>query len=141
MIDLTLDNIFPQGNRLLIDPFKAAKETTEGLEMVEGDGYATPSVGTIIRVGDGLTYPYKVGDVVMMRRYSVDSIKVLTSDGEKEIYLLEASEVIAVVRGEVGPPEKERVGDYSAINEKQDDERSKKISNEKENEGKESEQG
>lgn len=111
---LTQQNIQPIGDRLLIEPYKQASETTEGLIVSEGEGYAAPVIGTILKVGDKVT-SYKVGEVVMMRRYSVDSLKVYSEDGEKEIYLLECSEVVARVSdGEpVEPPD-----EYHQIKEK-----------------------
>lgn len=108
--------IVPVGKRLLIEPFKQATKTTGGLAIVEGDGNATPVVGTVIRTGDNCAY--KVGNVLLFRRYSIDSLKVYAEDGEQEIYLLEESEVIAFLEsGEVAPPG--RKGDYSQISMKQ----------------------
>lgn len=99
-------DVIPVGNRLLIEPFKQAAETTEGLIISEGEGYASPVVGTVIRLGD--TKEYSVGDVLLFRRYSVDSLKVYDDESEKEIYLLECSEVVARVSdGELVEPPKE----------------------------------
>lgn len=116
------DNIYPVGPRLLLEVFTQAKETKSGLEMAEGDGHATPTVGRVIRTGSKDS-PYKAGDVLMWRRYGIDNIKVYTADGDKEVYLLEENEVIArvvdsssSVDGKVEPVKR---GDYSQINEKQ----------------------
>lgn len=108
-------DIVPVGRRLLIEPFKQASETTEGLIVSEGDGYASPVIGTVVKAGDGCVY--KEGDLLMFRRYSVDSLKVYADDGEQEIYLLEESEVVAYLQsGTVGPPQREKT--YSQIAEK-----------------------
>lgn len=116
-MQLTKENIKPVGNRVLIEPYKQASTTEGGLILSEGDGYASPVIGTIVATGDTATY--NIGDIVMMRRYSVDSLKVYAEDGEKEIYLLECSEIIAKVQsGQVGPPE--RKTDYSKIKELKD---------------------
>jgi len=116
MITPNNDNIFPVGKRLLVETFKQAEESSEGLELGVGDGYATSVLGTVVRAGDGCMFT--VGDILMWRRYSVDNLKVYTKDGEKEYSLIEENEVIAQVKaGGVDTPK--RVGDYKHITEKQ----------------------
>lgn len=110
------DDVIPVGKRLLIEPFKQASETTSGLAMAEGDGNATPVCGTVIRVGQGCSF--KEGDLLLFRRYSIDSLKAYTEEGEQEIYLLEESEIIGTIAsGSVAPPQ--RTGNYSQIAMKQ----------------------
>jgi hypothetical protein len=110
MPELTPENIYPasqsrSGARLLIEPFKQATETSEGLLMSEGDGHATPVYGRVKRASEGATY--KEGDAVLFRRYAIDSLKAYTAEGDKEIYLLEETEVIGIVRGRVEPRERQ----------------------------------
>lgn len=105
MITPSNENIYPIGARLLVEKFRQAKETTEGLEMSEGDGYSTSVLGTVIRCGDKCV-SFGVGDVLMWRRYSVDDLKVYTGEGEKEYSLIDESEVIAKVCDPVVPPDK-----------------------------------
>lgn len=104
MPELTSENIVPVGSRLLIEPFTVG-ETKSGLVLGEGDGHATPVYGTVIKVGDNCIF--KVGDHLLFRRYAIDSLKTYTADGDKEVYLLEETEVIGVVRGGVEPREKQ----------------------------------
>lgn len=112
--DIVPENIYPVGPRLLLEVFKHATETREGLIMTESEGHATPTVGTVIRTGE--TSMYQVGDVLMWRRYGIDNIKVYTADGDKEVYLLEENEVIAKLVGQVVPTKN---GAYAQITEKQ----------------------
>lgn len=131
MPELTPENIYPVTQsrttaRLLIEPFKQAKETSAGLQMSEGDGHATPVYGMVIKASDGATY--KEGDAVLFRRYAIDSLKAYTADGDREIYLLEESEVIAIVRGKVEPREKQ--SDVSQITELQSNGKEKEGSRE-----------
>lgn len=114
--ELIPENIYPVGPRILLEVWKQASETSAGLAMAEGDGHATPTVGRVVRTGNGEASPFKVGDFLMWRRYGVDSIKVNTADGDVEFYLLEEEEVIARVRGPVEAAQKQ--GDYSQITEK-----------------------
>lgn len=109
MITPTNENVQPVGKRLLVEAYKQAKETSAGLEMVEGEGWATSVMGTVIRAGEGCSF--KPGDVLLWRRYGIDSIKVYTEDGEVELYLLEESEVIGQINGSQETPDP-----YSQIN-------------------------
>ena len=92
---ITVENVVPKKNMLLLEPYKQADETEGGLVISQGDGFASPIMGTVLRVGSKATY--KVGTVVMFRKYSVDALKLNTSEGQKEFYLLEDEEVIATV--------------------------------------------
>lgn len=101
MLTPSNDNIVPIGRRLLVEAYKQAKETDGGLEIVEGDGYATSVFGEVLRAGEECRF--KKGDVLMWRRYSLDSLKVYTEEGEKEYFLIEESEVIAMISEIVEP--------------------------------------
>ena len=120
--DLIPENIYPVGPRILLEVYKQADKTSGGLEMSEGDGHATPSIGRVVRTG-GPGGPYEVGDFLMWRRYGVDSIKVSTAEGDVEFYLLEEQEVIAKINGEVDTPQKR--SNYNQIIEKQNATRTK----------------
>lgn len=108
---LTPENIEPVDRderatgRLLIQPFKQAEETSEGLIMSEGDGHATPVYGRVIKASDNSKY--KSGDFLLFRRYAIDSLKTYTADGDVEVYLLEESEIIGIVRSAVEPRTKQ----------------------------------
>lgn len=116
MITPDNNNIFPVGKRLLLEAYKQANETSAGLVVSEGDGNATSVMGTVIRAGVGCAF--QPGDTLLWRRYSVDTLKVYTEEGEREFYLIEESEVIAHVKDE--KTQDGRIGNYQKIKEKKD---------------------
>jgi len=119
-MEYKFEDVYPVGKRLLVEPFSQATETSEGLEISDGDGHATPVLGTVIRAGEGCSFKEK--DVVFFRRYAIDVLKVPSVDGtDRTLYILEESEVIANVRGEVELPKKR--GQYTQINEKQNEQK------------------
>lgn len=93
---ITIETIKPKKDMLLVEPFMQATQTSAGLEISDSDGYATPVMGTVIKVGESVE-KYPEGAQVMFRRYAIDGVKVLTEEGEKKFYLLEENEVIATI--------------------------------------------
>lgn len=94
-MNLSRDTVTPTGKRLLLEVFKQASETSGGLLLSQGDGYATPVLGTVIKAGS--ESKYKEGDVLMWRRYSIDTLKIDLGEGEQEYSILEDDDVVAVV--------------------------------------------
>ena len=86
--------IKPLGRRCLIKPYQSAEKTTSGL-ILNNDSNVTaaPVRGTVIRVGDESRF--KIGDEVFFRRYSVDSLKTMTPDGEIEVTLVDDDDCLA----------------------------------------------
>lgn len=93
---ITIETITPRNNRMLVEPFMQATHTSAGLEISESDGFETPVVGTVIKVGESVQN-YQVGDQVAFGRYIIDWLKIMTEDGEKKFFLLEENEVIATI--------------------------------------------
>lgn len=108
---LSIENIEPierndlSTGRYLIEPFLQAGKTSEGLELAEGDGHATPVYGRVISASPGCRF--KVGECVLFRRYAIDILKAYTAEGEKEVYILEDQEAIGIVHGEVESKKKQ----------------------------------
>jgi co-chaperonin GroES (HSP10) len=86
--------IIPIGNRYIIEVYKAAEETESGLVMDNTSNVsAAPIKGTILEVGDNARFA--VGDVVYFRRYSIDQLKYITEQGEQEVSIIEAEDILA----------------------------------------------
>lgn len=94
MEQVSKETIFPVKNYLLIE-VEEQTETSSGLLLSEDGGPVMPTVGKILKSGE--LAEYKKGEVVIFRKYSADEIKVTTAEKEEKYWLLEDSEVIALV--------------------------------------------
>lgn len=112
---LNADTITPVGARVLLQIHRYAEKTTEGLEVVSGDGNMAPSFGLVLKVGN--ESKYHPDDYVLFRRYSADILTIDTPDGQIELSLLEDGEVLALVSEQVDSQAREQK--YSQIIEKQ----------------------
>lgn len=93
------ETITPVGARSLVRPHQAAHQTESGLIMDNtSNTAAAPIRGTIIAVGD--TSTFKVGDLIMWRRYSVDDLKFITEKGEEVVSLVSDEDVLAKITNE-----------------------------------------
>jgi co-chaperonin GroES (HSP10) len=91
------NKITPVGDRYLIEIEKSASQSASGLTMENNSNVnSAPVLGTIIKAADGC--PYKAGDKILFRRYSLDDLKVITENGEETISIVEGSEILAVIR-------------------------------------------
>lgn len=87
-------NILPIGNRVLIQPFVSAEQTESGLILDNNNNTsAAPVLGTIIKVGDDTRF--QEGEMVYFRRYSLDTLKIITEKGEVEVNLIDTSDILA----------------------------------------------
>lgn len=114
--ELIPSNIQVRGARTLLDVYKQAKKTTGGLELSQGDGNVRPSIGQVLKVGE--LSEYKVGEILVFRRYAADLITIDTPEGPQEICLLDDIEVLSTLSAGVEAPI--RGGKYEQINNKQD---------------------
>lgn len=90
------DNVIPVGDRYLIETYKAADESSTGLSMENQNNTANaPVIGTVLKAGDKGTF--KVGEMVLFRRYSIDELKFINADGEQIVHIVEGSEIIATM--------------------------------------------
>lgn len=97
---MNIENIIPQGARIVIKAYEAATESKAGLFMENSSNTtAAPVRGTI--AGVGKESRYKIGQDVLFVRYSVYRLSIVTAEGEKEIMIAEDSDVLAVVESKV----------------------------------------
>ena len=83
----------PVGPRCLIKPFQSAEKSSSGLILENNSNTATAPVrGTVIRAGE--TSAFKTGDELFFRRFSVDTLKTATPDGEVEVYIVDDEDVL-----------------------------------------------
>lgn len=104
MSRITPDQHYPTRNHLLIKIAEKTQETESGLITADTATNSAPVVGEVIRKGDQALF--KVGEIVMFRRYSVDEIRVPTETGEDDIfYFIEDTDVLSVIKVEPLPEE------------------------------------
>lgn len=84
----------PIGARVLIQPFQAATQTESGLIMENSSNASTPVKGTVIEAGD--KSQFKTGDILFFRRFAMDTLKIVTPQGEKEVNLCDDEDVLAI---------------------------------------------
>lgn len=89
------ENIQPVGKRCLIETYKESSVTSSGFYRAEKEYEATPVVGTVFRAGTESSY--KVGDIVMFRRYSLDELKFTDDTEEVSLNLVEDDEIVCLV--------------------------------------------
>lgn len=86
--------ITPCKKNTLVQPYKAEKQSSAGLVWETTNANIAPVSGTVIKAShDSL---YRVGQVILFRRFSVDELKFITKTGENVVYLVEDQDVIAV---------------------------------------------
>jgi co-chaperonin GroES (HSP10) len=99
---MDITKIEPTGDRYLIEIYQSASESASGLAIENNNNVsAAPVLGTILKVSNKAKEDFKVGDQIFFRRYSIDELKVITPDGEQTIYMVEGSEIVAVVRSNI----------------------------------------
>lgn len=106
-----IEKITPVGFRVLLRIYKKDSMTTSGLELPDSENSGMPVMAQITVLGKktfwqrflmsfGFKPEYKVGDWVYFRKYSVDELRVSTSDGELILFVLEENEIIGIVNEE-----------------------------------------
>lgn len=95
-MQITLDNIKPKKNFIIVDPSSArADETSSGFVLPEERYTPTPVIGTVRAVGP--ESEFKIGQTVFFRRFSIDELK-FNVDGKKQVVsLISDDEVVAIV--------------------------------------------
>jgi len=89
----------PIGKRVLISPIEAANKTESGLVMENSSNTASlPVKGEVLEVGE--LSQFKKGDIVLFRRFSVDSIKLITEKGEIETFFVDDEDILAIEKNE-----------------------------------------
>ena len=94
------NQLIPDGERMLIEPVAAAAESKSGLilDNSTSNDASAKVLGVVIALGDtefkGKPVPWKKGDKVMFRRYSLDTLKVMTDEGTKEYSLCDYQDIL-----------------------------------------------
>lgn len=99
--EVTVANIKPLGDRVLIQRQKEAEQKTAGGIIVPDTAQEAPTQGTVIAVGDGtkdengdrIALDVNVGDKVLFGKYSGTEIK---QNGE-EFLIVRETEILAVI--------------------------------------------
>ena len=95
---ITVDEIFPQGEMMLVDPieFSGEQSTKSGIVLVTEHTQATPTLARILRAGPDAKY--KEDSIVFFRRYSLDEIEVKMSTGKRKLNFINTEDVISEYR-------------------------------------------
>lgn len=84
-MEITKENIHPQSYYLLIEPEGKSIGSIKGLVLPENMHQPMPMIGTIKECGPDVDAErYKIGDIIMFRRYSVDELEIEHQDTTKE---------------------------------------------------------
>lgn len=103
-----VDSLTPVGFRVLVNTYKAPKETKAGFLLPENEHDGMPVMAQIAVLGKktfwekflvfiGLKPKYSIGQWIYFRKYSVDELQFSTPDGKLTLFVLEESEIIGVV--------------------------------------------
>lgn len=89
----------PLFDQVLIEPMDREQTTPSGI-VIPDSAKEKPSQGRVIAVGSGvttdgktLTIPVKPGDTVVYKKWGGHEVK----DGDKELLLVEAKDIMAIV--------------------------------------------
>lgn len=102
-----LKDLQPLGFRVLLTIYKRSSTTSSGLILPESENDGLPVIAQITKVGKktfieklqvflGIKRTFQVGQWISFRKYSVDELRFITSDGEKQLYILEEDEIIGL---------------------------------------------
>jgi co-chaperonin GroES (HSP10) len=92
----------PLGANVLLSQWQ--KVTRQGLIVMPEDVVRAPSVGEVVAVGHGVTYPVKVGDTVTFTEYAGEQI-LLETQPEATLLLLVPQESLVGVCSIVDVPD------------------------------------
>jgi chaperonin GroES len=109
--------IYPQNDRLLVERDETEKRTRGGIILPDGSTKERPLRGVVKAIGPGKTIPsplsptglatipigINIGDHVIFQKYAGDSYIF----GGKELFLVKAEDIVAVVVGHDAEPEEE----------------------------------
>lgn len=95
---MKLEDINPWGNYSVIIPFESATESDSGLAIQNtSNATAAPCRGTVLKSGpESKTLS---GMDILFIRYSAYTPKVMTSEGEKEIMIVQDDDILGDIKG------------------------------------------
>lgn len=94
---MIIDKLILVGDKYLISPHKSADKSSSGLSMENTSNVASaPVLGTILKAGT--KGEFGEGDQILFRRYSIDELKFITPEGEQTVFIVEGSEIVAVIK-------------------------------------------
>lgn len=86
--------IKPVGKRVLIEPIQGDTMSEGGLVLADTNNAQTPVKGKVVEIGEDSKF--KIGDVVLFRRYSVDELKGNLGGREYKHFFCDDEDIIAV---------------------------------------------
>jgi len=94
----------PLFDQVLIEPLEREETTPSGI-VIPDSAKEKPSQGKVVAVGDGVTtdgktisIPVQPGDLVVYKKWGGHEVK----DGHKELLLVEAKDIMAIVEEKRG---------------------------------------
>ena len=93
---MDLSKIEPVGDRVLVENIEGDTKSKMGLELSDANGKELPIMGKVLAIGS--ESKFKVGDVLLFRRYAVDELKFNREGEETTIYLAEGVDVIGRIK-------------------------------------------
>lgn len=93
---MNYDEIFPIGQRVLVELVDASTTSASGLEVATGNSLQLPVMGRVVRPGDQSRFA--AGDTLMFRRYAVDELKFDIEGDEVKVYLADDADVLAIIK-------------------------------------------
>lgn len=95
---MDIKNIEVDGERMLVEPIESAKESKSGLILDTSTANSAEVLGKILKLGketyEGKPIEWKIGQRVLWRRYSLDSIKFFSDEGEKKVYFVDYEDIL-----------------------------------------------
>lgn len=83
----------PTGNRILIEPIIGDNKSLNGITIPERSRDVSPSEGVVAALGTKGPFEVKVGDRVVINRYTGTEVKI----AGKMFKMMDASELLAVI--------------------------------------------
>lgn len=99
IIRMDFTKIVPLIKRVIITPYEGADTPTVGYELSKADSNPVPVIGTITKVSTDSAF--KVGEIVLFRKFGSDALKFQTKKGEEKVYLVEDSEILGVYKNKL----------------------------------------
>lgn len=81
------------GNRILIEPIKGQNQSVRSIQIPDAHRDVAPSEGVVIALGTRGPFEVKVGDHVVINRFTGTEVKI----AGKMFKMMDASELLAVI--------------------------------------------
>lgn len=89
--------INPVGKRVVLKIYESADKSASGIILNNDSNTSAGKVlGTIIEAGEESRFFTSLGKLVFFRRYSMDELKYVSSEGEQTVTLVDDDEILAI---------------------------------------------